>query len=146
MTCTSTPSRSMSSRRTAASQQAAVTGRNSFSPSISMALPAEVCFIQGQLPLPKRSARSGQVRGRKWEWMSMTLTRCAPCSRRSRPHLVRAIRHGLDLDEQLRMRQGRDRHGGARRSIGAEELAVRLVVAVEVAHVDEKGADLDDVA
>src|SRR5579863_2845487 len=45
----------------------------------------------------------------------------------------------------MRVRQGGDRHGGARRALVAEELAVHLVVSVEVVHADEKRAHLDHV-
>ena len=43
------------------------------------------------------------------------------------------------------MRQLVHRHRRARRAVVTEELAVDLVVAAEVVHVDEKRHDLDDV-
>jgi hypothetical protein len=53
--------------RRLALQQASYTGLNSFSPSMSIALPATVWRIQGQSGVPNRAARSGQVSGRKCE-------------------------------------------------------------------------------
>ena len=49
-------------------------GRNSVSPSMTVARSAPSRRSHGQSGVPKRSARSGQVSGKKWECRSTTVT------------------------------------------------------------------------
>jgi hypothetical protein len=57
----------------------------------------------------------------------------------------RLVRDGLDLDEQVRMRQLAHGHRRPGRARLGEELRIHLVVGGEVGHVDEVRRDLDEV-
>src|SRR5258708_9185935 len=59
--------------------------------------------------------------------------------------LGRYRRHAVDFDEPVLVHEARDRDGGARRAMGAEELLARGRDLRAVVHVAEVPVDLDDV-
>src|SRR3984893_14911210 len=75
--------------------------RKKRSPTMMSALPASVCLIRGQFGVPKRSAKSGQERGKKWLCMSIACILSAGMN----PATVFAFAQGFVVVELIKQRR-----------------------------------------
>src|SRR5579862_10069385 len=86
-----------------------------------------------------RSDRAALARARSYRRRRHGATRLQPGATAGLKY-----RDGLDLDQELGLRQGRHRDEGVRRHLAAEEFLADRAVVGAVADVGQVGVDLDD--